>query len=153
MGDNTMAVHSYSRCWLHLIWGTLHDEKILTSDLRSALSGYFYDYAQKKGIYMRINFVSPDHVHALIDLPRHLSIEEIFHLLKGSSSNWINQNDFLKEKFAWAKGYAGFSVSHSKSEALVRYIANQEKRHWEMSFKEEYEKLIKKHGLIIYKEN
>ena len=32
------------------------------------LSVHLTDYARSKGIYMRINFVNPDHVHALIDL-------------------------------------------------------------------------------------
>ena len=148
-----MAIHSYTRCWLHLVWGTLDDEKILPLEVRKKLSQYFYTYSEKKGIYMRINYVMPDHVHTLIDLPTHISIEDVFHLLKGSSSHWINQNKFLEAKFAWAKGYAGFSVSHSNSKDVMHYILHQETRHWKMPFTEEYERLIKKHGLVIYKEN
>ena len=148
-----MSAHSYVRCWLHIIWGTRDEEKILTQIARKRLSKYLYDYAEKKGIYMKINFISPEHVHALIDLPTHLSIEEVFHLLKGSSSSWINQSDLLNKKFAWAKGYAGFSVSHSKVHEVENFIANQEERHWKMTFTEEFERLIQKHELVIYKEN
>ncbi len=148
-----MSAHSYVRCWLHIIWGTRDEEKILTQIARKRLSKYLYDYAEKKGIYMKINFINPEHVHALIDLPTHLSIEEVFHLLKGSSSSWINQSDLLNKKFAWAKGYAGFSVSHSKVHEVENFIANQEERHWKMTFTEEFERLIQKHELVIYKEN
>ena len=35
---------------------------------------------------MKINYVNADHVHALVDLPTNLSIEELIQLLKGSSS-------------------------------------------------------------------
>ena len=41
---------------------------------------------------MKINFVISDHVHALIDLPTNLSVEECIKLFKGASSHFINQN-------------------------------------------------------------
>jgi REP element-mobilizing transposase RayT len=57
---------------------------------------------------MKINFVNADHVHALVDLPTGISIEEMVQLFKGSSSHWINQSDLLKTKFAWGRGYGIF---------------------------------------------
>ena len=36
---------------------------------------------------MKINYVNPDHVHTLIDLPTHLCIEDVMQLLKGGSSH------------------------------------------------------------------
>jgi len=62
---------------------------------------------------MKINFVNPDHVHVLIDLPTGFSIEKIAQLLKGSSSHWVNSSELLTEKFAWGRGYGAFSVSLS----------------------------------------
>lgn len=32
-----------------------------------------------------------DRTHALIDLPTNLTIEQVIHLFKGSSSHWISQ--------------------------------------------------------------
>src|SRR5205085_5585759 len=85
-----MSVHSYSRCWLHLIWGTLNRERVLRKDAAARVSRYLSEYAETKNIYMKINFVNADHVHALVDLPTGLTIEELVQLLKGSSSHWIN---------------------------------------------------------------
>src|SRR5207249_10843693 len=31
-----MSVHSYSRCWIHLIWGTLNREKLLNKEVQPA---------------------------------------------------------------------------------------------------------------------
>ena len=56
------------------------------------LSAYLTQYSAEKRIYIKINYVNADHVHALIDLPTGLCIEEVVHLLKGSSSHWINEN-------------------------------------------------------------
>lgn len=78
-----MSKHSYTRCWLHMIWGTLKREKLLPRDARVRVSEYLSNYAQEKQIYMKINYVNADHVHALIDLPTHLSIEDAFQLFKG----------------------------------------------------------------------
>jgi REP-associated tyrosine transposase len=72
-----MSVHSYSRCWIHLIWGTLNREKLLNKKAAIRVSHHLTEYADTKDVYMKINFVNPDHVHALVDLPTNLSIEEL----------------------------------------------------------------------------
>ena len=108
-----MSVHSYSRCWLHLTWATLKRERLLPKPPAAKVSEYLHNYAKEKGIYMKINFVNPDHTHALIDLPTRYSIEEVMKLLKGGSSHWINANRIIPGKFAWGRGYGAFSVSHS----------------------------------------
>lgn len=145
-----MSIHSYSKCWLHLVWGTLNREKILQpATVRKKLSAYLHDYAASRKIYMKINYVNPDHVHALIDLPTGYSIEEVMHLFKGSSSHWINQNDLLSYKFSWGRGYGAFSVSESSLSKVAGYIANQEEHHRLKTFKEEYEEFIKEYGLQV----
>ena len=148
-----MSQHSYTRCWLHLIWGTRNREPLLPREARKRVSGFLMKYAQDKEIFMKLNYVNADHTHALIDLPTRYSIEEILQLLKGSSSHWINQNDLISGKFAWGRGYAAFSVSHSNVDRVVAYIANQEEHHRVKTFAEEYENFIRKHGLVLLKED
>ena len=90
-----MSAHSYSRCWIHLIWSTLNREKMLNKEAAAQVLRYLRDYAKTKGVYMKINYVNADHVHALIDLPTNLSIEDLVQLFKGSSSHWINANNVI----------------------------------------------------------
>lgn len=143
-----MSVRSYTKVWLHIIWGTQNRDKSLAKkELRKKLSEYFYKYAKEKTIYMKVNFVNSDHVHVLIELPTDKSIADVLQLLKGSSSNWINkQVDF---KFAWAKGYAAFSVSESNLSRVVKYIVNQEEHHRNKSFSEEYAEFLQKHKVVV----
>lgn len=70
-----MSVHSYSRCWMHLIGGTLNREKLLPKDAAARVSRYFSEYAKTKKVYMKINYVKADHVHALIDLQTGVSLK------------------------------------------------------------------------------
>ena len=142
-----MSVHSYSRCWVHLIWGTLNREKLLNKTAAARVSRYFSEYAEKEGIYMKINYVNADHVHALIDLPTFLSIEKAVQLLKGASSHWLNSNDIVARKFAWGRGYGAFSVSESNVPQVARYIADQEEHHRMHTFAEELREFIDRHGL------
>ena len=142
-----MSLHSYSRAWLHVVWATLERRPLLERTAAAKLSTYLSDYAAQNGIYMKINYVNRDHVHALIDLPTHLTIEKMMQLFKGGSSHWINESDLISGKFAWGRGYGAFSVSHSGVDEVARYIAGQEEHHRKRSFSEELKLFVEKYGL------
>lgn len=142
-----MSVHSYSRCWLHLIWATRNRERMLSGEAARKASDFLSEYAKSKDIYMRANHVNPEHVHALIDLPTNYSIEQVLKLLKGASSHWINQNRVVKGKFFWGRGYGVFSVSQSNVVQVSRHISMQKEHHRRKSFWEEYGSPVKQHGL------
>ena len=143
-----MSVRSYTKIWLHLIWGTHNREKSLNNkELRKKLSKYLINYTKEKNIFMKVNYVNSDHVHSLIDLPTDKTIAETLQLIKGASSYWINQQ--VEYKFTWAKGYAAFSVSESNLKKVVNYILNQEEHHHKKSFTEEYEEFLDKHNFLL----
>jgi len=48
-------------------------EKLLNKQAAARVSPYLAEYADTKGVYMKINYVNSDHVHALVDLPTNLS--------------------------------------------------------------------------------
>ncbi len=64
-------------------------------------------------------------------------------LTKGSSSHWINQNNIIAPKFAWAVGYAAFTVSKSNVQRVYNYVLNQEEHHKRVTFQQEYEEFMK----------
>ena len=142
-----MSLHSYSRVWLHLIWATLDRRPLLSKPAAAKLSAHLSGYAHEKGIYMKINYVNPEHVHVLIDLPTKLCIEDAMHLFKGSSSHWLNQGSLVPGKFAWGRGYGAFSVSQSGAAEVAKYIANQELHHKKKSFSEELKQFVKRYDL------
>ena len=146
-----MSLHSYSKCWLHLIWSTLEKEKILfDKEIQVKISKYLFEYSGSKNIFMQVNYVNPDHVHALIDLPTKYSIEEVMKLLKGSSSHWINDKKLISRNFFWGRGYGAFSVSESNLPKVIKYIEGQEEHHKKKTFASEYEAFIKAYGLHYF---
>ena len=98
---------------------------------------------------MKINFVNSDHVHALIDLPTNLSVEECIKLFKGASSHFINQNRLTQNNFNWGRGFGAFSVSESRVPNVVDYIKNQEVHHKGKSFSEEYQLFLEKYNITV----
>ena len=142
-----MSTHSYNKIWIHFIWETLDKQKILSKPARLKLSAYLFNYCKEKKIFMKTNYVNADHVHALIDLPTNITVEDCVKLLKGSSSHHINKIKLINTKFSWGRGYGAFSVSASQLKKVETYIKNQQEHHRVKSFTEEYEIFIKKYGL------
>ncbi|HSP86640.1 MAG TPA: IS200/IS605 family transposase [Ignavibacteriaceae bacterium] len=141
-----MSLHSYTKLWTHIIWETLSREKLLDEKTGKLVSEYLFNYSKEKNIFMKVNYVNPEHVHTLIDQPTNLSIEDTVKLFKGSSSHFINQQKIVAGKFSWGRGYAAFSVSESQIDKVVEYIKNQKEHHRVKSYIEEYELFMKKYG-------
>lgn len=73
-----------------------------------------------------------------------VSISDLVRDIKNNSSNFINDQNFLKSKFSWQEGYGAFSHSHSQLDTVYQYIANQENHHRKKTFKEEYIEFLQK---------
>lgn len=140
--------HSLTKVWIHAIFRTKNSSPLITKDFESKLYKYLIDMltVELSCVVKIINGTS-NHIHILFLLNPHLALKDVMHRIKGSSSHWINQNDFMKNKFAWQIGYGAFSVSESKLNVVELYIKNQKEHHKSVTFSEEYETFLKKHGL------
>jgi len=86
-----------------------------------------------------------DHAHALLNLGPTLNIAKAVQVLKANSSRWMN--DHPEARFEWQEGYFAGSVSHSQVAKIRRYIANQTEHHRRIDSTQEFNLLLKKHGL------
>jgi REP element-mobilizing transposase RayT len=137
---------------LHFVWATIERRPLLEKPAAVKLSAHLYEYANEKGIYMKINFVNADHTHVLVDLPASKAIEEVVQWLKGGSSHWVNESNLVPGKFGWQRGYGAFSVSHSAVDEVCAYIANQEEHHRKKTFAEELKQFVERYGLKWHEE-
>jgi len=142
-----MSLHSYSKVWIHLVWGTLGREPMLSKPAATKASAWLTGYAAEKKIYLKANYFNADHVHALVDLPTSLCIEDMVQLFKGASSHWINEQQLVPGKFSWGRGYGAFSVSESGVGEVAGYIAGQEEHHRKRSFTDELKIFVERYGL------
>jgi putative transposase len=132
----------FIRIWIHLVWSTKSKELIMPPDIRKIIFSHIKENAKKKKIKLDCINGYTEHVHCLISLGASQTISKVAQLLKGESSFWINEAKITDSRFEWQDEYFAASVSESDLEKVRNYIKNQEKRHKNLSFDEEYESLI-----------
>ncbi len=143
-----MAIHSYVKIWVHLVWGTHNHEKVINKELSKLIYNHLLSRAGEESISIEKLYIRPEHVHMLFSLPSSKAMESIARSLKGESSYWINENNITPSKFKWQRGYGAFSVSASQLEKVKNYIATQEEHHRVKTFTEEYNNWKNRYGLF-----
>jgi hypothetical protein len=89
-----MSTHSYSRCWLHLIWETLRREPMLDKRAAAQASANLSEYSYEKGIYMSrvANYIARQEEHH-----RKKSFTEEYELfVKRYGLEWRDEENRLK---------------------------------------------------------
>lgn len=139
--------HTYHKIWLHYIWATKDRTPLISKRLKTKLIPHIEKYGNKNDIYVDTVDGVSNHIHLLIGLNPVLAPAKVANLIKGESSNWINQGNLIKMKFSWQEGYSVFSVSPSQVKKVREYINNQEEHHKKMTYREEVEKFLKAYGV------
>lgn len=140
-------MQAFTKLWIYAIWATKNRQPFLKPEFRKSTYEHITKRTGQERAYLyRINGVA-DHVHCLIRIyPTH-SVSTLLNIIKGESSNWINQQNFLRVHFEWQSGYSAFSVSESQVSSVMEYIMNQEEHHRRMTYLEEIEQLLDLHGV------
>ncbi len=142
--------NTYTRLLHHCIWSTKDRSPLISQEIETRLWSYLAGIAKHNNIHpIRIGGID-NHIHALLDLPKTLTIPDAMKLLKGNSSAWINDEKLTSTHFQWQDGYAAFSVSPSNVTAVSAYIANQREHHRHQTFEEEYKTLLQRHGIEFH---
>jgi len=84
----------------------------------------------------------PDHIHFLIGYRPHQALSDLVGIVKGDSSEWINQENLTRKKFRWQDGYGAFSYTKPLVKTVINYILTQEEHHRKKTFLEEYKELL-----------
>ncbi|WP_154852930.1 IS200/IS605 family transposase [Cyclobacterium xiamenense] len=135
---------TFSQIYIHYVFAVERRENLLEKPWREEVFKYIAGIIKgKKQKPIIVNGVS-DHVHVFVGLKPVVSISDLVRDIKNNSSNFINDQNFLKSKFSWQEGYGAFSHSHSQLDTVYQYIANQENHHRKKTFKEEYIEFLQK---------
>ena len=139
--------NSFSQLYIHHVSAVKYRESLILPEFEARLHQYIIGIIKESGqIPLQVNGM-PDHIHISARLKPSMSPAAIVQKIKGNSSKWINENGWLAQQFAWQVGGATFSVSESHIEAVRRYIRNQKEHHKKVSFREEYIRLLQRHGI------
>ena len=136
--------HTYVQNAIHVVFSTKERRKLIPSAMKERLWAYSAGICQGAKIFVHAIGGMEDHIHLLLQVPPTLALAKAVLTIKTNSSKWMSEQG---QKFAWQKGYSGFSVSASNVAAVIKYIQNQESHHKKMTFAEEFIALLKKHGV------
>jgi putative transposase len=139
--------NTFSQIYIQYVFAVKGRENLLQKpwreDVFKYISGIITNKGQKSII---VNGVS-DHVHIFVGLKPSMSISDLIRDVKNNSTNFINEQKFIKGRFAWQESFAAFSYSHSHVDNVYKYIENQEEHHRVKTFREEYIELLEKFEL------
>jgi len=141
--------HSLTKIWIHAVFSVNKRENLINSNFENHLYNHIKEKLEKdQDCKVRIINGGSDHIHILFLMSQNIAVKDIMQNIKGESSHWINQMNFIKEKFSWQIGYGAFSVSESMVKEVENYIKTQKEHHKKISFKEEYDLILKKYGIV-----
>jgi len=135
---------TFSQIYIQYVFAVNGRENLLQKPWRNEVFKYMAGIIKGKNQKPIIVNGVADHVHVFVGLKPVMPISDLVRDIKNNSSNFINEQKFLKGKFSWQEGYGAFSYGHSQIQHVYDYIANQEQHHSESTFKEEYAELLKK---------
>ena len=136
--------NTYTQIHMQCVFAVKYRDAVIDRSWKERLHKYIIAIVQNNGHKVLAINSMPDHLHLFFGMRPNQSLSDLMRLVKGDSSEWINQQKLVKGKFRWQEGYGAFSYSKSHTDAVVKYILNQEEHHRKKSFLEEYKEMLKK---------
>lgn len=128
---------------IHVIFSTKNQKPFITTEIEPLLydkiSKILYDECYSPALIIGGDV---EHIHILFAQSRDWSIDTIVNRVKTRSA------EFMKKRiaeFAWQKGYGAFSVSRVDDEFERKYIADQKEFHQNISYKDEFRRILEIH--------
>lgn len=135
---------TFSQIYIQYVFAVKGRENLLQKPWRDEVFKYMAGIIKAKGQKpIIVNGVS-NHVHVFVGIKPSMLISDLVRDIKNNSSNFINDQLFLKTKFSWQEGYGAFSYAHSQLDNVYHYIENQEEHHRKKTFREEYIDFLRK---------
>jgi len=135
---------TFSQIYIQIVFAVKGRANLISPTWKEELHKYIAGIIKGKNQKPIIVNGMPDHIHAFIGLKPSMAISDIVRDIKNNSTNFINDNKFVRGKFLWQEGYGAFSYSHSHIDNVYNYILNQETHHKKKTFREEYLEFLEK---------
>lgn len=135
--------NTYTQIYIQIVFSVKGRQNLIQKTWQKEL--YKYICGIVKGKEQKVYAIGgvADHIHILLSLKPNISLSDLVRDIKANSSKWINEKQFVFDKFQWQEGFGAFSYAKSQLDSVIAYINNQEQHHKNKSFKEEYMALLK----------
>jgi REP element-mobilizing transposase RayT len=139
--------NTYHQLYIQAVFAVKFRKAMLDVAWRSEVFGLIGNLINEGGCKTIIVNGVEDHVHCVFSLKPTVAISDLMQDVKGKSSKYINDQNFMKERFEWQRGYGAFSYHKSLLPTLYRYVENQVAHHKSVCFIDEYKNLLNEHEI------
>jgi len=136
--------NTFTQIHIQCVFAVKYRDAVIDPVWKERLHKYIISIINNNGHKVLSINSMPDHLHVFFGMRPKQSLSDLMRLVKGDSSEWINKQKLVKGKFRWQEGYGAFSYSKSHTDAVVKYIINQEEHHRKKTFLEEYHEMLEK---------
>ena len=134
--------NTYTQIHIQCVFAVKFRGSVIHRDWKEQLHRYITGVVQNNGHKMIAINSMPDHLHLFFGFRPNQSLSDLMRMVKGDSSEWINQQKLNASAFRWQEGYGAFSYARSQVNAVAQYIENQEEHHRKKTFSEEYKEFL-----------
>jgi putative transposase len=139
--------NTYTQIHIQCVFAVKYRHAMIVPDWKERLHQYITGIVQNHGHKMIAINTMPDHLHMFFGMRPNQSLSDLMKIVKGDSSEWINNKRFTKKTFRWQEGYGGFSYEKNKIGVVAAYIENQELHHTKKTFLVEYREYLDHFGI------
>lgn len=139
----------YNNIFIHFVIETCHNLRLISEKHRVRIEKYITGIVNNYNSKLYAIYANPEHVYFLVSHSPKISEEALATVAAESSEKFINDNKLCIGRFEWKETAAAFSVSKSDIDKVCKYILNQPKHHRKVTFKEEFNKLIRFKLMVI----
>ncbi|GAB2503149.1 IS200/IS605 family transposase [Algoriphagus taiwanensis] len=139
--------NTYSKMYCQAVFAVKYRRAAIRDDFKSKLFAVIGNLINEMGAKTLIVNGHVDHVHCLFQFYPKQAVSEIMQSAKAKSSKWLNESKLTGCRFEWQSGYGAFTYSEREISAVFEYVKNQERHHQEMTFQEEYRKMLEAHHI------
>ena len=141
---NVIMANTFSQIYIQIVFAVKGRQNLIAKENREELHKFITGIISNREQKLFAIFAMPDHVHILVSMKPNISISDLVRDIKAGSSKFINDNNWIRQKFNWQEGYGAFSYSKSSVDNVIKYILNQEEHHKKKSFRDEYLDFLEK---------
>jgi putative transposase len=123
---------SYTRLYVHLIWGTFDRAPVLDARRARRVHGLLDRICLARGCQAYAVGGIEDHVHALVALHPSVAVADLVRALKVGTSQFVAHR-LNVPGFSWQEGYGAYSIRDEDCETVREYIRNQPLHHAQQS--------------------
>ncbi len=133
----------------HIVIRTKDNRRTIDTNQSRHLFAYIGGIIKNKNCHLyRINGIE-DHLHILTDIHPSIALADFIRDLKVSTSIGMKNCGFFPSFEGWSEKYGAFTCSYLDAGKIIEYIKNQQEHHKEVTFLDEYRRLLIESGISI----